>query len=574
MKKRSAVTECLIDVIKKTPLRSVGLILAAAGAVGASLAPPQMLRVIADRFLIPGNYEGILWAAFGYFGLLALSNVFELLKRFLLIVIGQDLGVAIQSKMSEKLTRLKSAYYTSRDHGETASYFVNDVNTINYVFTNGVANMAVDMLKIIGILVSITLFSPVITLVVCGLAPVMIWGTGMIRKSMLAAQLESRFTTAKINNSISETFENVSMIKVLGKTEFMKRRWSSRLEDNYAAAERINFLDSITSPLTQVLRAAVIGAIIYLSAENYGITVGMLIASIDLINRMFEPLESVSTELQAIQAAYSGIKRVNEFCREEEEDRNEPAELTESFWEKPAEIEFSHVSFSYAAGQKTLCDISFKAAPKEKLAVVGRTGAGKTTLFSLITGLYLPEKGTVCINGIETYKIAPWDKRKLFAYVSQAFTPIAGTVFEQVSLKDERVGEEQVYDAMKTTGLHEVVLKLEHGYQSRYQEGMLSRGQEQLLSLARAIVLKPQILLLDEMSASLDSLSEERVTQVLEQTSGDMTRISISHRLSSILQSDRILYLKSGYLELVLEGTEEGSSSLCHPVWQLMLAVY
>jgi len=366
---------------------------------------------------------------------------------------------------------------------------------------------------------------------------------------MLSAQLESRQVTGDVNNAIAETKEVYQMIKLGAHEQFMFNRWNNLLDKTYRAAERVNMADSLSSPIAQILRAVVIGVVVYLSPMNIGLSIGMLAASIELITNLFDPVEAITSELQLIQRSISGVKRLNELYNEDEESL-EYEELPNDFFDKAHSIDFENMSFRYVESTPVLSDISFNVAPREKLAIAGRTGVGKTTMFNLITGLYEPSSGGVRISGVDASKVPQAFRRQLFAYVSQAFTPIIGTVMEQITLKDERVSLEQVHKAVEVVGLSDV---LEPIYDKPYHRGLLSSGQEQLLNIARAIVMEPKILLLDEMSAKLDSISEERIHKAIAAAGADMTSISISHRLSSILSAQKLIYIERGKLERKLD---------------------
>ena len=549
MKRKNIAIDGILTLIKKSPYLALILVIVTVGVVLSALAPPYMLRVIIDEYIVPGNLDGIVLVALVYLGLVFMNNFFEFLKRLMLVLFGQKLYQHLEELLSDKFIKLKTMYYTGNDDGKVASYFINDVDTINHAFTAGLIGMFIDCLKVVGILVALYMFSPVLTLVVAIFLPIIAIITRLIQKSMLAAQLESRQITGDVNNAIAETKEVYSMIKLGSRERFMFNRWSALLDKTYRASERVNMADSLSSPIAQILRAVVIGVVVYLSPANVGLSIGMLAASIELITNLFDPVEAISSELQLIQRSVSGVKRLNELYNEDEE-HGEYEELPMDFFDTAHSIEFENMDFRYVESVPVLTDINFGINPREKLAIAGRTGVGKTTMFNLITGLYMPKSGTIRISGVDASKIPPENRRRLFAYVSQAFTPIIGTVMEQITLKDERVNAEQVHRAVELVGLSDV---LEPIYDKPYHRGLLSSGQEQLLNIARAIVMEPKIFLLDEMSAKLDSISEERIHQAIDAVGADMTSISISHRLSSILNAHRLVYIERGKVARMLD---------------------
>jgi ATP-binding cassette subfamily B protein len=335
----------------------------------------------------------------------------------------------------------------------------------------------------------------------------------------------------------------------------MENKYAGYLLDSYKTIEKINFYDSVFSPIIQLTRAVVIGAVVVLCSKqlNYlGISLGMVAASIELVSNLFAPIENLGMEFQNIQQAISGIHRVNDFYTEPEDDCKNEKLRAEDFIPDREELRlsFNDVTFHYDEGADILKNINLLIKSQEKVTFAGRTGVGKTTLFKLITGILKPSYGNITINGIDVYTIPNSQKRKIFGYVDQSFYLVKGTVAEQISLQDESISRDEIWCALNFVGLADYVASLENGMDTQVNNDTLfSQGQRQLLAIARAIVTNPPILLLDEITANLDSITEEKVVSVLQKASQAHTILSISHRLSSMIASDRVVILENGRIK-------------------------
>ena len=487
-----------------------------------------------------------------YIGVLLFIAGFDFIKEALLTVLGQKITKEIRIKMMEKLERINAMFFSSNSSGEAVSRFTNDVDAINSLFTNGIISMVVDCFKIIGIVISIWIFSSKLGFTTLLLLPVIYLITRLFQKRMLKAQIENRILIGRVNNHISESLKNIQMIKSFSKESYMEENYKKYLLDNYKTVEKVNFYDSIYPPFIQITRAASIALIVVLSSKqlNYlGISLGMVAASIELISNLFAPIENLGMELQNIQQTISGIKRVNDFYSEPEDDPKKDDLKAEDIIpnREKVNLSFKDISFQYEDGADVLQNINLSLKPNEKVTFVGRTGVGKTTLFKLIMGLLKPTKGSLTINEIDVYDIPNSEKRKIFGYVDQSFHMIEGTVKEQISLQDESITKEQVEKALNLVGLTEYVLTLEKGIDTKItSDTLFSQGQKQLLGIARAIVTNPPVLLLDEITASLDSITEEKIVSVLQEVSKAHTILSISHRLSTMISSDTVVILENG----------------------------
>jgi len=532
------------------------LVVSAFCVIITSLIPPQILKQIIDRNLVAQNSDGLLALAALYMVILFLIGLFDFAKEAVLTVLGQKITKDIRMEMMKKLTQMNAMFFSSNDSGAVVSRFTNDVDAINSMFTSGIVGMFIDCFKIIGIVVSIWLFSSKIGIFMLILLPVIYVITRNFQKKMLKAQIDNRILVGRINNHISESIKNILMIKSGSKESYMEDAYKKSLLENYRTIEKVNFYDSVFPPIIQITRAVVIGTIVILSSNqlNYiGISLGMIAASIELISNLFTPIENLGMELQNIQTAISGIRRVNDFYGETEDDSKDTNLKAEEIVpdKKAVQLAFQNISFKYEGDTDILQTIGLEIAPQEKVTFAGRTGVGKSTLFKLIMGLLKPSEGIITINGINVYDIPNSQKRRLFGYVEQSFHVINGTVADQISLKDESITREQILAALEFAGLKDYVDSLENGLDTKVSSAALfSQGQKQLLAIARAIVTDPPILLLDEITANLDSITEEKFLSVLQKTSTAHTILSISHRLSSMIKSDTIVILEKGKIKI------------------------
>lgn len=548
----SLIKRSIGKVIKNNIVLTTLLAFTICGVVATSLVPPQILKYIVDHNLVPKSSDKLLVLAIAYIGVLLFIGIFDFVKEAILTVLGEKITKEIRIEMMEKLERINTMFFSSNSSGAVVSRFTNDVDAINSLFTEGVIGMLVDCFKLIGIVISIWMFSSKLGIITLLLMPAIYGITRVFQKRMLKAQIENRVLIGRVNNHISESLKNIQMIKSYSKECYMEEKYKQQLLANYKTKEKVNFYDSVYSPLIQLIRAASIAFIVVLSSKqlNYlGISLGMVAASIELISNLFAPIENLGVELQNIQQSISGIKRVNDFYEEPEDDCKNNEIKGEDFILDNEEItlSFNNISFQYEEGAEVLQNINLNLKPKEKVTFVGRTGVGKTTLFKLIMGLLKPTSGSITINGIDVYDIPNSEKRRIFGYVDQSFHMIKGTVADQISLKDEAITREQIEKALEFVGLSEYIAALENGLDTKVtSDGLFSQGQKQLLSIARAIVTNPPILLLDEITANLDSITEEKIVSVLQRASETHTILSITHRLSSMIASDTIVILENG----------------------------
>ena len=555
--KNNPVKTAIIRVIKKDIGLSILLLISIIGVVLLSLIPPQILKIIIDQNLVQKTANKLLILAGAYIGAILFAGIFDFMKEAILTVLGQKITKEIRMEMMEKLEKINALFFSENTSGMVVSRFANDVDAINSLFTNGIIGMIIDCLKIIGIVISIWIFSDKLGIITLFLLPIIYAITRLFQRKMLKAQVENRILIGKVNNHISESLKNVQMIKSYSKEEYMEKNYIGYLLDSYKTVEKVNWYDSIFPPIIQITRAVFISLVIILSSgqSNYlGISLGMVAATIELISSLFKPIESLGMELQSIQQAVSGIHRVNDFIKEPEDnpkkDNVTAADIIPD--RSNVRIAFNELSFQYENGVDILKDINLSFKPGENIAFIGRTGVGKTTLFKLIMGLLEPTNGNITISGFDVCDIPNSKKRKIFGYVDQNIHIVKGTIAEQISLRDESITREQIENALDFVGLTDYIATLENGLDTVIiNDTIFSQGQKQLLSIARAIVTNPPILLLDEITANLDSITEEKIVSVLQKVSKSHTILSISHRMSSMVASDTVVILENGMVKNV-----------------------
>ncbi len=509
---------------------TVGVILCVAASVAASLLPPLLLARCIDS--LTAGLPLTIWAVLAYFASLALEGVISSAQESLLVVFGQKMTHALRSEMSHKLTRLPAATLVDQNPGEVAARFSGDVDTVEALFTSGIISMVADACRIISIMVVIFVKNHGLALILLLVLPLFAVFTRHVQKRMLAAQLDNRRAVAAVSGQVPETLHNIRTIRALGMEAYMERRYDQRIADSYSAMERTNFYDAIYSPAVLTLNAVVVGIVMLLSASGnstalalFGMSVGTSVAIINYISRIFAPIESLGMEIQTIQSAMAGVKRIDAFLAQPE--RTIPAERTKA---ARGDVELAHVTFGY--GEKhVLNDFSMTVKQGEQVTLVGRTGAGKSTVFKLLLGLYPPESGTVTIGGVNVADITDRERRTCISCVEQHFARVPGTVLDQITLGDPQITEEMAKNAAKLAGIDAAIAAMPGGYDTVCSEGMFSQGEWQLLSIARAAAADPAVLLLDEITANLDAETEARVLEALRRASEGRTVLSVSHRI-------------------------------------------
>lgn len=500
------------------------------------LIPPWVLGKFVDQLNRPGQAWtwGLTWLAAGI-----LAGVAESGQNSVIIILGQKLMHFLRSRMAAKLSRLPFSYYTAHSSGEISSHFLNDVDAINVLFTEGIVALSANALQLLAIVLVIGKTNIYLAILVCAILPFLWKFTRVCQQSVRKAQLKQRSAIADVFSCLPETIVLLPVIQNLGMESFMENRYGQMIGRSFRAIERTNFFDSVYSPIIKMVTAGTIAMMMSLAAGNvtgnyFHLTAGQAVSMIAYILALFSPLEALGMEIQSIQTATAALERVTQFLELPEESHiKNSAGDRKKVPEDVAACEFRHVSFAYEKGKTIFRDLNFTVPQGDYLMIQGRTGSGKTTLFRLLTGLIRPDQGEILMYGQSLESMDRQKRRALFGIVEQKFEKVEGTLRDQITLHQGEPSSEDdtwIWHILEQVGLESTFRQIPGGLDAEAQGAGLSDGQWQLMGLARALYGNPRILLLDEFTAHVDTKTEWMLYQTLAKMKGQYTCIVISHR--------------------------------------------
>lgn len=539
--KNKSVGRVILNTIKEKWMLTAGIAITVVGAIVMALFPPLILAKIIDT--VASGTMPTFYMVLMYFGFLLVTGFMESARETFLTVFGQKITHSLRSALMYKYSCLTTSGLTSQEPGTVVSRFVGDADTVENLFTSGIISMFADACKIISIVAVIWFKNKGLAIVLLVILPFLFVFTRIIQKNMLAAQIENRKAVGRASGHVPETLHNIRTIHTLGKENYMAQRYDEYICESYTAIEKNNFYDALYSPVILILNAIVVAVVMLFSASDnqsvltfFGMSAGTAVAVINYISQIFAPVENLGMEIQTIQSAIAGVHRINEFFELDEFSVKKDLYIVENTAmaaDSDVLVDFNNVTFSYDDDKNVVENLSFSIKKGEQVTLSGRTGAGKSTIFKLLLGLYDPDNGSVLIAGQKATAIPDSEKRKVYGYVEQTFHMVPGTVKDQITLYDVSITDEDVIEAAKAAGLHDAIMELENGYDTICKPEDFSQGQWQLLSIARAAAAKPELLLLDEITANLDADTEKNVLDALNRVSKNRTVISISHRTNA-----------------------------------------
>ena len=513
-------------------LLSCSVILFFIATIAFTLLPPLLFAKIIDLLSTKQNITFLLM--FSYFIFFLFESISTSIRDSLLIILSQKLTHALRSEMMYHFINLDTNTITKQSPGAITSRIIQDVDTLEELFSSGIISMIADACTLISILVVLFQKASLAFYLLLLLLPVVFLFTRFTQKQMLKSEIQNRKAIADANAILPDTINNLLMIQNLHAQPFMEDAYDQTIEQSYQALQKTNFYDAIYSPIILIINALTIGILILIATNPeftiFSMSAGNAVMCMQYISKVFGPIESIGMEMQTIQSSIAGIHRIQDFFASEEKQAFQPVSNIQTA--NPI-ISIQHLHFAYDT-KEVLHDYNLEIHPGEQVTIQGRTGAGKSTLFKLILGLYKPDSGTIKVFDHDPCTFSPSIRRSIYGYVEQSFHPVRGTIKEQVSLFDSDITEKQIIHAYQIVGLWDTIQSFDQQLDTEYNNDLFSQGQKQLIAIARAIVLDPPLLLLDEITADLDTSTEQQVLLAIQNAMKDRTVISISHRTSAI----------------------------------------
>ncbi|MEJ2720269.1 MAG: ABC transporter ATP-binding protein [bacterium] len=526
------------------------------------LAPPYLVKVAIDRFISPesalatgARYAGLAKIVGIFLGVLVVAFVASYLQIYVMAVVGQRIMFDLRMQIFRHLQRKEVAYFDKNPVGRLMTRLTNDVEVLNETFSSGVIAIFLDAFTLAGIMVVLCYLNFKLALITFVVLPALFVAAMIFRTKVRVSYLNVRKRVAAINAFLQENITGISVVQVFNREGAQFDKFSRRNERLYQAHIDTIMAYAVFYPVIEILSSVAIALILWFGGGDVlkgALTFGSLVAFIQYAQRFYRPIMDLSEKYNVLQSAMASSERIFGLLDSEPalEEPSKPADVPDG----PAEIVFDHVSFSYNPGEPVLRDISFTVRPGEKVAIVGFTGAGKTTIINLLSRLYDVTEGRILIGGIDIRRYRQRDLHRYIATVLQDVFLFSGDIAYNIHLGDSNIGEERVREVSRYINAEKFIEKLPARYAEPVGERgrTLSVGERQLLSFARALVYDPKILVLDEATSSVDTDTEYLVQDALKKFLAGRTAIVIAHRLSTIRHVDRIIVLHRG--RIVEEG--------------------
>ncbi len=565
----------LLTYLKPYRRSAILAIVCLIGGSALSIIQPYLTKIAIDRYIRNHNFAGLNQIAILY--ILTLLFVFALSfsQTWLINIIGQKIMYDLRMQIFRHLQRLDVSFFDKNPVGRLMTRVTTDVDALNELFTSGVISVFDDIFTLSGIIISLFILNFRLALGIVAILPFLVLVTLLFKIKVRDSYRRVRTAIARINAFLQENITGAAVVQLFGQEKKQHRQFTRINRDHLDANLQSIFYYAIFFPLLEVISASAIALIVWYGGHQVlagALTLGTLVAFIQYSDRFFSPISDLSEKYTILQAAMASSERIFKLL-DTEPSIVPPTKPRMSAVEKGS-IEFRNVSFFYNPGEPVLRDVSFKVEPGEKVAVVGATGAGKSTIISLLSRFYDVQQGEILVDGENIRNLDLQGLRSSIGIVLQDVFLFSGSVSENIRLGNSGISDEQVQKAAETVHASHFIAKLEKQFGTEVGErgSSLSVGQKQLLAFARALAYDPKILVLDEATSSIDTETELLIRDALAKLMAGRTSIIVAHRLSTIQNADRIVVLHRGRIREV--GSHQELLRLRGIYWKLYQLQY
>ena len=523
-----------------------------------SILTPYLLKITVDDYITKKDYEGMIT----YLSLMLAALIFEVCFQFLFVFYANFLGQRVIKDMRvsvfDKIINFKMSYFDNSAVGRLVTRVVNDIETIASIFSQGLFMIIADLLKMFLVIVIMLLVNWKLSLIVFSILPLILYATRLFQKSMKIAFEEVRKEVANLNSFVQERISGMKIVQIFDRESIEYKTFVSINDKHKKAWLKTVWFNSIFFPVAEISSSITIGLLVWYGGLNaisgQGITLGVIFLFIQMSQMLFKPLRQIADKFNSLQMGMISTSRIFEIL----ETNSSISDLgTLRPQNLKGSISFTDVRFSYTVNKEVLRGVSLKVSPGERIAIVGPTGAGKSSIINLLSRFYELQSGEIKIDDICIKKIKLDSLRNHICTVSQDVFLFAASIYDNITLFNSSIKIEKVKEAAKAIGVHDFISKLPEGYNYNVKErgAMLSSGQRQLIAFLRAYIANPTILVLDEATSSIDSNSEELIQRATAKITEGKTSIIIAHRLETIRNADRIIVMDDG--EILEEGSHK-----------------